>query len=150
MLSELCRELRNWFDRDQPHLHGAFEIKNGTIADQDFTDVIQNNQYFRIQGSVFNDGVYKYDDKLELTDELFVGSVALMAVPKEVLDLSAEIDAWQAKYGGVDSEAMSPFMSESFGGYSYSKSGGNGSAAGTGSASWQSAFGSRLNRWRKI
>lgn len=150
MLSELCRELRNWFDRDQPHLHGAFEIKNGTIADKDFKDVIKNNQYFRIQGSVFNDGVYKYDDELELTDELFVGSVALMAVPKEVLDLSAEIDAWQAKYGGVNSEAMSPFMSESFGGYSYSKSNGNGSAAGAGSVSWQSAFGSRLNRWRKI
>lgn len=149
MLSELCRELRNWFDRDQPHLHGAFEITNGTIADQDFRDVIKNNQYFRIQGSVFNDGVYKYDDELELTDELFVGSVTLMAVPKEVLDLSAEIDAWQAKYGGVDSEAMSPFMSESFGGYSYSKSAGNGSA-GAGSTSWQGAFGSRLNRWRKI
>lgn len=148
MLNELCRELRNWFDRDQPHLHGAFEIKNGTIADKDFTDVIQTNQYFAIQGSVFNDGVYKYTNSLELTDELFVGSVVLMAVPREVLDLSNDIDNWLVKYGGVDSEAMSPFASESFGGYAYSKSANSSSGGST--ATWQSVFASRLNKWRKV
>ena len=149
MLSELCRELKNWFDRDQVHLHGAFEIQGGTIVDRDFNEVIKNNQYFRIDGSIFNDGVYQFNDELELTDELFVGSVTLMAVPKEVLQLSDEIDEWQKKYGGVDSQAMSPFNSESFGGYSYSKSGGASDGSGIG-ASWQSAFASRLNKWRKI
>ena len=147
MISELCRELRNWFDRDQPHLHGAFEIKNGTIQDKDFTDIIKNNQYFRITGSIFNDGVYQYTDKLVLTDELFVGSVNLMAIPKEVLDLSAEIDSWKEKYANLDSEAMSPFNSESFGGYSYSKSSGG---SGVDSSSWQGVFASRLSKWRKI
>ena len=149
MLSELCKELRNWFDRDQPHFHGTTTIEGGRITDQDFLDAIKTNQYFRIQGSVFNDGVYKNDDKLELTDEIFVGSVALMAVPNDVLQLSADIDAWIAKYGGVDSEAMSPFNSESFGGYSYSKGGSGANGSGSG-ASWKSAFNDRLNRWRKI
>ena len=147
MLSELCRELKNWFDRDQPKIHGAFEISNGTIIDTDFTEVIQENQYFRIMGSVFNDGVYQYNDKLALTDELFVGSIWLMAIPKEVLDLSKEIDDWVAKYG----EAVnSPFSSESFGGYSYTKLSTGKSASYPLSATWQSAFSSRLSLWRKI
>ena len=149
MLSELCRELKNWFDRDQPRISGAFEISEGKIIDSDFTDVIQNNQYFRIIGSVFNDGVYKYTNELTLTDELFVGSVWLMAVPKEVVALSDEIDAWIDKYGGIDSAAMSPFNSESFGGYSYSKAG-SGSSNNSGNGSWQAAFAGRLNHWRKI
>ena len=149
MLSELCKELRNWFDRYQPHFHGTTTISGGRITDRDFLDAIKPNQYFRIEGSIFNDGVYKNDDKLELTDEIFVGSVSLMAIPNEVLTLAKDIDDWCKKYGSVDSEAMSPFVSESFGGYSYSK----GSSAGTGSgngADWKSVFASRLNNWRKI
>jgi len=149
MISELCRELRNWFDRDQPQFHGTTTISGGKITDRDFRDAIKVNQYFRIQGSVFNDGVYQYKDDLELTDEIFVGSVTLMAIPKDVLNLAKEIDDWQKKYGGVDSEAMSPFNSESFGGYSYSKGSSNGTGSGSG-AGWQSVFASRLKNWRKI
>ena len=74
-----------------------------------------------------------------------------MAVPQEVLDLSAEIDEWKAKYATVDSQSMSPYNSESFGGYSYSKSAGGSSDSSKGNpSSWQSAFSNRLNRWRKI
>ena len=75
-----------------------------------------------------------------------------MAVPPSVIALSAEIEAWQEKYGGVDSTAMSPYTSESFGGYSYSKSrggSGNGSSD-SGSGTWQSVYANRLNKWRKI
>ena len=150
MLSELCRELRNWFDKNQPHFHGAIEIKDGKIADNDFNEAIQPNQYYYIQGSVFNDGVYKNDEETALTDELFVGAVHLMAIPKEVLTLSDDIDAWVEKYGGVDSAAMSPFNSESFGGYSYSKGSSYSGSSGSSGNSWQSAFASRLNKWRKI
>lgn len=146
MLSELCQELKNWFDRGQPRLYGSFEISDGKIVDSDFTDVIQNNQYFRIIGSVFNDGVYKYTDDLVLEDELFVGSIWLMAIPKAVVELSAEIDAWIEKYGD---SVSSPYSSESFGGYSYTKAsaGSNSSAS---NPSWQSVFASKLNLWRKI
>ena len=144
MLSELCQELRNWFDRDQPKFHGAIEISGGRIIDRDFLAAIKPNQYFRISGSVFNDGVWKNDNKLNLTDELFVGTASLMAVPPDVINLSDEIDQWIVKYGDAVS---SPYSSESFGGYSYTKStGSNGSSA----SSWQSVFSSRLNKWRKI
>lgn len=149
MLSELCQELKNWFDRNQPKLHGDFEISEGKITDETFIEAIQNNQYFRIISSVFNDGVYKYTNDLELINEKFNGSIWLMAIPKDVIDLSAEIDAWQAKYNNIDSEAMSPFASESFGGYSYTKASGN-SESGSSNPSWQSVFASKLNLWRKI
>lgn len=151
MLSSLCHELKNWFDRNQPKIYGTFEISSGRIIKPEFITKIQNNQYFRIVGSVFNDGVYKYTPDLELTDEIFNGSIWLMAVPKEVIDLSTEIQEWVDKYLTIDGEAMSPFQSESFGGYSYSKaSGGSSGSSANSLPSWQSAFASRLNKWRKI
>lgn len=146
MLSKICQELKNWFDRGQPRIHGAFEISGGKITDTDFTSVIKPNQYFRIIGSVFNDGVYQYKDDLQLTDELFVGSVWLMAVPKDVIDLASEISAWITKYGD---SVNSPYQSESFGDYSYTKSSG-GSGSGSSNPTWQSVFANQLNRWRKI
>ena len=149
MLSELCRELKNWFDRGQPKILGDFTISDGHF-DRRISEKIQYNQYFRIIGSVFNDGVYCFNDKLELVDETFHGAVWLMAVPKEVIDLADDISSWQEKYGSVDSTAMSPFNSESFGGYSYSKSTGGSGAGSTGATTWQSAFANRMNRWRKI
>lgn len=147
MLTELCQELRNWFDRDLPKINGEFQVQNGSISgDID----LKVGQYFRIIGSVFNDGVHIYPYDESLVDEDFVGSIWAMAVPPSVIALAGEIEAWQNKYGGVDSVLMSPFQSESFGGYSYSKSGG-GSGDGTSSAgTWQGAFSARLNRWRKL
>ena len=145
MLSELCQELKNWFDRDQPRVYGVFEIENGKIIDEDFTSIIHDNQYFRIIGSIFNDGVYKYTDDLALEDEMFVGAIWLLAIPKEIVALSDEIDAWVSKYSDT---INSPYSSESFGGYSYSKASGSGSNAS--GPSWQSTFANQLNKWRKI
>ena len=146
MLTELCQEIKNWFDRDR--VYGTFTIENGALA----VDFLQPGQYFRVIGSIFNDGVHRWGGSAPelLTDETFEGAVWTMALPVEVLQLSQDIDAWQAKYGGADSPAMSPFQSESFGGYSYSKAaGGSGSGGGSG-LSWQGAFASRLNAWRKL
>lgn len=149
MLYELCLELKNWFDRGQPKLIGEFEVRDGMVTDRKFLDLIQAGQYFRIVGSVFNDGVYCFNGELSLKDEKFHGAIWLMAIPQAVVTLASEIAEWQSKYGGVDSQAMSPFNSESFGGYSYSKSTGGGEG-GTTPTSWQSAFSNRMNRWRKI
>lgn len=149
MLYEICLELKNFFDRGQPKLVGGVDIVEGKIRQTEFSDLIQANQYFRISGSVFNDGVYKYTQDLVLTDESFTGTIQLMAVPKEFLDLVSEIEAWQDKYGSSTSPAMSPYSSESFGGYSYSK-GANGSENGASGSAWQGVFGNRLNHWRKI
>lgn len=118
---------------------GEWEIKNGKIALP-----LLEGQYFRIVGSIFNDGVYKYEDNLKLTDETFEGSVWGLIIPKPVLDLVKEIEAWEVKNGAV---ASGVYQSESFGGYSYTKA----TDPKTGGAlTWKSVFASRLSAWRKI
>ena len=144
MLTELCQELRNWFDLDRKY--GTFTISGGTLT----ADFLVTGQYYRIMGSIFNDGVHQYGDNTDvLVDETFEGQVWAMGVPQAVINLATEIDAWRAKYETADSQAMSPFMSESFGGYSYSK-GSSYSDSGNGNGGWVSSFASRLNRWRKL
>ena len=149
MISEVCHEIRNWFDRGLPKYYGEFEIANGSLVLKPNME-IQDGQYFRIMGSVFNNGVHCYPVS-NLRDEKFKGSVWCMALPKELVALCDEISQWQETYGGVGSQAMSPFSSESFGGYSYTK-GSRSSSSGSVSdyPSWQTAFSSRLNKWRKI
>lgn len=146
MLTELCKEIKNWFEYAK--FFGEFTIEDNAITGP---YSLQENQYFRIVGSVFNDGVYKYDENLVLVDETFKGAIWAMAIPNEVIALAAEIEAWADKYQTVDSAAMSPFNSESFGGYSYSKSSGGSSSGNVDlSGTWQGAFADRLNHWRKI
>lgn len=144
MLTELCQELKNWFD--VARYSGTFTIENGNLS----ADFLREGQYFRIMGSIFNDGVHQYP-ATDLNDEAFSGAVWALAIPKPVIALSEEIDAWRAKYEATDGAALSPFQSESFGGYSYSKSSGY-SSNGDGGAgvSWQNAYRSRLNMWRKL
>lgn len=147
MLTEICLYLKNWFNYKQPQYYGEITISNNHFA---LMSKIQDGQYYRIVGSVFNDGVYQRG-KEELTDETFSGAVWLMAVPKDVINLVKDIEAWQTKYGDVSSENMSPFQSESFGGYSYSKaSGGNSEKTGSSVPTWQGVFGARLRRYKKI
>lgn len=141
MLTELCQELRNWFVREK-HF-GTFEIEGGIIT----APFLVPGQYFRIVGSIFNDGVHLYGSDI-LTDETFDGAVWALAIPKEVVNLAIDISEWRAKYEAVDSPASSPYMSESFGGYSYTK--GSAYSGNDGGSSWRSVFGSRLNLWRKI
>jgi hypothetical protein len=148
MLTELCQELKNWFDRAR--YFGLFVIENGQILSRNDGDMgLKQGQYFRIIGSLFNEGVHQYPPS-DLVDESFDGAVWALAIPKEVVDLSNNIDAWNQKYGGIDSVAMSPYNSESFGGYSYSKSGGGSSDGSSKAGTWRGAFASELNRWRKI
>ena len=139
MLTEICAELRNWFVvPDGVHI-GTYTISGGSIAPLDF---LQEGQYFRIVGSVFNDGVYQYP-ATSLTDEVFEGAVWAMALPPSIIALAAEIE----KYNDSDAGKPSPYSSESFGSYSYNKfTDGNG---GDGSR-WQKVFASRLNKWRKL
>lgn len=148
MLTELCKEINNWFTYNTPKFFGDFVIADGALT-EDYG--LQEGQYFRIIGSIFNDGVHQFNDELELQDETFNGAIWAMAIPKEVIALSQEIKEWRDKYESIESYAMSPYTSESFGGYSYSK-GGSGSNSGNVdlSGTWQGAFADRLNHWRKI
>lgn len=137
MLEQVLRHLNNWFLVD---IHeGTFAVENGSIT----LPFLLTNQYFRIVGSVFNDGLHQYP-AVDLTEETFTGSVWALAVPKAVIDLADEIQKWQEKNGEA---SVSPYQSESFGGYSYSKA----TDAETGGAvTWQSAFKQQLSAWRKI
>lgn len=141
-LTILCQHLRNWFVRSGADRHiGEFTVKDGTIE----LPFLNDGQYFRIMRSVHNDGVHRYPAS-GLKDEVFRGEIQAMAVPGDVLQLVDDITAWEAKYL---SAAESPFSSESFGGYSYTKSAGFASDAQRG-ITWQGAFRSRLNAWRKL
>lgn len=140
VLTELCDYLNNYFWRTKRNV-------KLTISDGTFTaDFLKQGQYFRIVGSLFNDGVHKYP-ATDLINEEFEGSIWSMAVPQTVIDLASEIKDWQTKYGSIDSEAMSPFNSESFGNYSYSK----GSASAEGNPNgWQAVYASRLAPYRRL
>lgn len=143
MLGQICSEIRNYFSSEKDKIIGNFQIVDGIITPP---ISIQDGQYYRIVGSVFNDGVHKYGDVTDiLTDESeFHGAVWLMRVPQDLIDLANEISQWQEKNGDV---LTGPYQSESFGGYSYSKATAN---SGSGAYSWKNAFASRLNRYRKI
>lgn len=139
MLEQVLRHLNNWFLVD---IHeGTFTVENGGIT----LPFLQTNQYFRICGSVFNDGLHLYP-AVDLTDETFTGTVWVLAVPKAVVTLAEDIAAWQEKNGEA---VASPYTSESFGGYSYTKASG-GKADTSAVTGWQDAFRNRLNDWRKL
>lgn len=148
-LSTLCKYLNNWFET--AICVDTYTIEDGVIdlSDLEERGRIQNNQYFRIAGSVFNDGVYQYTDELTtLTDETFYGSVSPMAIPSEVMQLLADITAWETKIAD-DPQADSPYQSESFGGYSYTKAG-NGTGDSSDATTVFGHFKGRLAKWRKI
>lgn len=135
MLTEICQEIKNWFVKSEEDKHiGTFKISDGIITP---SIGLKENQYYKIVGSVFNDSVHKYGDPSDdLKDEEFDGAIWIMYVPAEVVSIATEVENYISEYGKV-----TPFQSESFGGYSYTRGD---------KTSWQSVFSSVLNKWRKI
>lgn len=148
MLTQICQEINNWFERYR--LYGTFIVTGGVLTYADGTALpLLDGQYYRVRGSVFGDGVHKWGDLTDaLTDEpAFDGAVWPMAVPPDVVQLAEDIDAWTE----ANAEAInSPYQSESFGGYSYSLKSGGAADGGAGGVTWQGQFAARLNAWRKI
>ena len=139
MLGQILMHLKNWFVVPGGIHLGTFEIKNKTME----IPFLQNGQYFRVVGSVFNDGVYQYPAK-DLFDEKFEGAIWALAIPSKLIALSDEIQEWQKKYGNV---VEGPYQSESFAGYSYTRA----TNTKTGQAvTWKDVFRSQLSIWRKI
>lgn len=135
MLETVMRQINNYFQVEK--VVGTYTVQNGSIT----LPFLKPGQHFRVIGSIYNDGVYRYGDSLDLTDETFDGCVWALAVPKAFLALVDEITAYQTKNG-----EPGPYTSESFGGYSYSKAvTSKGVAVG-----WQEVFSSRLGQWRRI
>lgn len=140
-IKEICDYIHNYFEKDE--VTGEFEIADGSLV----TSLsLADNQYFRIQGSVFNDGIYKYPTD-KLIDEKFTGKVTAMAVPPDVLQVMADASKWEDDNAKV---LQSPFNSESFGGYSYSKGSSSKKDGSQGQITWRDVFGDKLKAYRKI
>ena len=138
MLENVLIHLKNWFVVPCGVHEGIYTIENGTLE----LPFLQTGQYYRICGSVFNDGLHKYGEP-DLQNETFTGTVWALAIPKAVVDMAAKIEEWQNKNGEA---VASPYSSESFGGYSYTKA----TDATTGAqATWETVFKSQLNPYRQ-
>lgn len=136
---EVLKYLRNFFPGERWTLQDE-EITEGEIP----LPGLQKGDMFLIEGSRRNDGVHVYGSA-GLYGDTISGIATEICVPDNLTRLIGEINEWQEKY----SEAIaSPYTSESFGGYSYSKS--NGSAQSGGTVSWKTQFKDRLSVWRKV
>lgn len=136
-----CANLKNYFINDfsKDLYFGEFTIVDNSIE----LSFLDDNQYFRIVGSKFNDGVYKYDNKLTLVDETFQGAIWSMSVPPDFINAVQEAEQYLTTHPlGME------YQSESFGGYSYSRGGGNNSSAGF----WflPTTIAKRLNQYRRL
>ena len=138
MLEAILRHLHNWFVVGNGIHVAEFKIESGALP----LPFLAKGQYYRIDGSLFNDGLHKYGDT-DLVNETFTGAVWALLIPKAVIELAGEIEEWETKNGA----AASPYQSESFGGYSYTRA--TDSKTGL-PLTWQAAFRGRLNPWRKI
>lgn len=141
MLTELCAECRNYFlaHREQDIHSGQFVITGGSVS----VDFLRTGQYYRIVGSALNDGVHQYGTDV-LEDETFDGAIWAMSVPQSFVDLAEQVEDWLT----TNSSALSsPYTSESFAGYSYSKATGRNGTAGF---TWQDQFATRLNAYRRL
>ena len=94
MLEQVLMNIRNWFTVEGGIHSGTFSIKDGGIT----LPFLADGQYFRIIGSVFNDGLHQYP-ATDLVDEEFSGVIWALAIPPAVVDLADEIQKWQEKNG---------------------------------------------------
>lgn len=140
--AQVLGSIRNFFELEPEE--GTFEVAGGTLsAVGGQLPALAAGQYYLVRGSVLNDGLHEQGEK-DLADEgPFEGEVVPCAVPRDLRDLIAEVDEWQEANGA----APGAYQGESFDGYSYTRA--TDSASG-GAMTWQAAFRSRLNQWRKL
>ena len=141
MLDKLLPEL-GWYRKPNKYVNqikvGKFTIDGGNITPSDF---LKENDYYRIIGSRFNDGLYQYPNS-DLTDEEFDGAVWVMRIPPDVITLAQDIE----KYAQSDAGKQSAYVSESFGGYSYTKATNSKGVP----INWEHLHADELNQWRII
>ena len=138
MLEAILQRINNYFVKDI--IEGVIVVADGAITADGEPIEIAENQYIRIRGSIFMDSVYKFPE--EVTGrETFIGEVWLLAVPPAVVELASEITEWRVN------NQPSAIVSESFGGYSYTKAT---NGAGNATADWTTVFADRLKAYKKI
>ena len=142
MMGVVCQEVKNYFIQKDVDIHVSnYEISGGSISPVPF---LKNGQYYRIVGSVLNDGVYQHGvDDMQLADEEFYGAVWSMRVPRDFVQLVDDIEAWNA----ANAKALSgPFSSESFDNYSYTIA----TSDNGGAYTWKDHFKGKLNGYRRM
>ena len=141
MLDKLLREL-GWYRRPNKYVNqikvGKFTIEGGKIAPSDF---LKEEDHYRIIGSKHNDGLYQYPNS-DLTDEVFDGAVWVMRVPPSLVTLAQQYKEELEKESGKPSA----YISESFGGYSYTKATNSKGVP----LNWEHLHADELNQWRII
>ena len=147
MLEQICLEIRNFFLVER--VHGTYTIQSGILSP--LPDGIKQGNYFRIVGSASHDGVYmRQAETGELLsrpsgsddDETFSGSIWVMRVPPAFVTLAGDIKA----YAESDAGKASAYVSESLGGYTYTKATGENGAP----LRWQDVFRKDLNKYRRM
>lgn len=143
MLEKVLTYIHNWFETERHS--GTFTVSGGVLSDINY---LKDGQYYRIKGSVFNNGLHVWNSEETLTDETFNGQVWAMAIPPVILQIVSEMEEWAEKH---KNELDSPYQSESFGGYSYSRgSSYNVESDGNGDAAVFNHFAATLRPWRKL
>lgn len=140
MLETILIYLHNWFPIKGAARCGEHEIVSGELQ----ADYLKPGQYYRIKGSVFNDGLHIYpcDEPDCMLDEVFTGEVWPLAIPKAVLEIADEIKAYRDENPDTDK------VSETFADYSYTRA--QTTKDGTSTAGgWMAVFGPRLRVWRR-
>ena len=146
MLTEVCDYVHNYFESGTVYTDD-YEIADGSI---NLDSILKDGQRFKLCGSALNDGIYTYfhggevydDDGTKLiymASEKFRGSI----VPVIFTSMVKDIKEWQERNQAI---IESPYQSESFGGYTYTKM----TTSVSGLLSWKNVFGSKLNAYRKI
>jgi hypothetical protein len=140
-INEICGFIHNDFVART--IMGTFEIVDGSLVFPENANIL-DGQFFKIENSVLNDGIYQHPED-KLNDERFTGAVSLLRIPPEVIEIAEEIKNWEQENVAA---LNSPYQSESFGNYSFTKASGN--TADGNAYSWREVFGNRLAKYRKI
>lgn len=163
MLIEMMRECKNFFElrndgfyqdyKTRPQYPVAeyeddYTISEGVLSTLDSS--IKVGQYIAIYGSTLNDGIWKVGAEGAITsditgvtaqDETFHATIYPLKVPPDFVLLASEITAWRTAMNEA-----SPYVSEGFLGYSYTKA----QKQGGGNIGWQQQFSDRLAPYRRM
>jgi hypothetical protein len=146
-LKEVLDYIHNYFNYDL--YSGEIQIIDHQLDNSKIE--LFDGQYYMIKGSMYNDGIWKYEESVNLEedtdllkDEIFQGDIIYLRIPKDVLKTVEEIITWEMNNQDA---IIGKFQSESFGGYSYTL---KNSSSNKNALSWKDFFGKKLDIYRKL
>lgn len=141
-VGQVMRSINNFFETG--YRSANYTISGGAVSPG---ELLKPGMYIAIDGSIFHDGVWKVGKDSTLSglpedspNETFYGRVWFLRPPADFLSVCARIDEF-AKNTPVDG-----LQSESFGEYSYARTGGKNG----GILTWQEAFADELRPYYRM